>query len=462
MGFFSIAIDPLLHYLHRRLQGIVICSLPGVLQHDGTTSALREERYRVYGLADDVKPAVTSLEEFYIVDQGARLFEQSSGNKLHRQTGERGKCAVLALGKWRRTLKQEHIGFPYLQLADSLAMVGVVLTPTWQLTRKINCEEVVSRVKNTIGAWKAGKFMPLVSRPFSLNTYALSKAYFRLGSVDLRNDDIKSIASACKSYCYADMLLKPSEVLLYRSVEEGGLGLQNIQCRAQAALITTFLQTAINPRFQPSLYHQWLYNYHVDEDRTLPNPGYPPFYKEAFFMIIRKFKKESMENIAHVTMRQWYQYLLGQNVTEREVDAEGRKEVVPCRIERKLPDVLWGEIYRVSRLKGLCPEEKSFSLKLIHELLPVKKRVKEIIPTTVPTCWCDDGLDESLLHAFYECPKNAEAATALLRLVKVYDKDMTPIKSLRLEFRVEEIYTLTVATMLVTGLHYIWKQRLQK
>ena len=178
MGFFSIAIDPLLQYLHRHIQGVVICSIPGVLQPDDTTSALREEKYKVYRLADEVKPAVTSIEEFSIVDQGACLFEKSSGNKLHRQTGERGKCAVLALGKWRRTLKQEHIGFPYLQLADSLAMVGVVLTPTWQTTRKINCDEVVSRVKNTIASWKAGKFMPLVSRPFSVNIYALSKAYW--------------------------------------------------------------------------------------------------------------------------------------------------------------------------------------------------------------------------------------------------------------------------------------------
>ena len=120
-----------------------------------------------------------------------------------------------------------------------------------------------------------------------------------------------------------------------------------------------------------------------------------------------------MENITHVTMRQWYQYLL------------------------------------------------SFSLKLIHELLPMKKK-QEIILITDPTCWCGEGLDESPLHASFECSKNAEAARTLLRLATVYDKNLTKIKSLRLEFQVEEIYTLTVATIPITGLHYIWKQRLQK
>ena len=48
-----------------------------------------------------------------------------------------------------------------------------------------------------IGAWKAGRFMPLVCRPLSLITYVLSKVYFRLDSVDLIVDDDNQITSAC-------------------------------------------------------------------------------------------------------------------------------------------------------------------------------------------------------------------------------------------------------------------------
>ena len=70
MGWFAIAIDPLLIYLEKRLSGIPICSLPalGPLgQHDSVPLRV-EERYKVYGLADDVKPGVSSLEEFSLVD----------------------------------------------------------------------------------------------------------------------------------------------------------------------------------------------------------------------------------------------------------------------------------------------------------------------------------------------------------------------------------------------------------
>ena len=114
-------------------------------------------------------------------------------------------------------------------LSDRLSMVGVELLASWQQTRKINNDELQSRVKSTIGAWKSGKFLPLACRPFSVNSYCLSKVWFRTHSVDLRVGDIQAISSVCKSWIYQDMFEKPEELLLYRSVEEGGLGLHHIK-----------------------------------------------------------------------------------------------------------------------------------------------------------------------------------------------------------------------------------------
>ena len=106
----SLGIDPLLMMLERRLQGIVICSLPmhGPAFHHMPRLAPMEERYTVYGLADDVKASVSSMAEFDIIEEAAHLFERSSGNQLHRDP-VKGKCKVLALGRWRNTLQQEDI-----------------------------------------------------------------------------------------------------------------------------------------------------------------------------------------------------------------------------------------------------------------------------------------------------------------------------------------------------------------
>ena len=140
-------------------------------------------------------------------------------------------------------VEQEDIGFPHLKITDSLAFVGVHLQASWQKTRKENNDELIERVKTRINSWKAGKFLPLVCRPFSINSYALSRVWFRTHSVDLRVGDVNTMTSLSKSYVYQDMLEKPSELILHRKVEQGGLGLHHIKIKALASLITTFLQT---------------------------------------------------------------------------------------------------------------------------------------------------------------------------------------------------------------------------
>ena len=272
MGWFSIGIDPLLRLLERKLQGITICSLPvlGPAPQHSPRPAPLVEKYTVYGLADDVKASVSTMAEFSVIDEACHLFELSSGNHLHRNP-VKGKCKVLALGRWRNTLQQEDIRQPHFRLSDTLSMVGVDLLASWQQTRKVNNDEILKRIKSTINSWKSGKFMPLVCRPFSLNSYVLSKAWFRSQSVDLRAGDITAYTSACKSWLYQDMFEKPSELLLYRPTEDGGLGLHHVQSKAQAGLISTFLQSAANPNFQNSLYHSILYRKFCLLDESVPD-----------------------------------------------------------------------------------------------------------------------------------------------------------------------------------------------
>ena len=143
-----------------------------------------EERYRVVSYADDLKPAITSMEEFSLVNSASALFEAASGCRLHRDPASQ-KCKFLPLGRWRRTLQQEDLprSCQYMMLSDHLDMVGVQLRTTWTQTRKANFDMVQERVSSTINSWKAGKFMPLSLRPWSINSYVLSKVWFKCGYV---------------------------------------------------------------------------------------------------------------------------------------------------------------------------------------------------------------------------------------------------------------------------------------
>ena len=463
MGWFSVAIDPLLLYLSRTLTGIPICSLPcpGPSMRDGTPPQPLTERYKVFGYADDVKPGVCTMSEFAIVDRAAKLFESSSGCALHRDPVS-GKCKVLPLGRWRGTLQQEDMMYPYMKLCDTLAMVGVDLTASWQTSRMINNDDLQSKVQRCIGSWKSGKFMPLVSRPFSINTYCLSKVWFKAGSVDLRVGDVTAITSKVKSYCYQDLYQKPSEVLLYRRVEEGGLGLFHLQSKALAHLIAKFIQTAASPKYRQSLFHSWLFRFHVLGEVDLPNPGYTPYYNRSFFDMIKYVKDQTPLNPVYMSIKEWYRLLLEKNVTMREVDQEDRLELIPCKVEDRHPEVVWSDVYRATRLTGLSPECKSFLFQLVHTLLPSKERIHHINPNMSPLCWCNSGAIETYQHLFFQCELNQESGQALLKCVGSYDRTLSDMKLLRLELNTDEPFLLATVSLVSCGLKLIWESRKSK
>ena len=110
-------------------------------------------------------------------------------------------------------MMQEDIPCPYMVLSDRLDMLGVELKATPTQTRKVNGDILQLRIKNTIDPWQAGKFMPLNQRPWSINSYALSKVWYKYNCLDLRAMDITSITSKVKTWLYADQLEKPEETI---------------------------------------------------------------------------------------------------------------------------------------------------------------------------------------------------------------------------------------------------------
>ena len=139
--------------------------------------------------------------------------------------------------------------------------------------------------------------MPLIQRGHSVKTYCLSKIWFKSASVDLRVLDITKITSLIKSWMYADQLEKPEELVLYRSRKQGGLNVINVKLRAMAELIKSFIDTAVNTKYKNNIYHCALYNWHVEDIRTIPNPGRHPYYSEEFFTAIRTVKLEGLLNV---------------------------------------------------------------------------------------------------------------------------------------------------------------------
>ena len=342
MFFFAYGIDPLITYLEKRLSGILITSLPqqGPVGEHSKSLALPavEERYKVVSYADDLKPAIATMAEFTLVDQASALFEKASGCRLHRNPASQ-KCKFLPLGKWRQSLQQEDLPYScqYLVLSDHLDMVGVQLRATWTQTRRANGDIIQDRIYKTINPWRAGKFMPLIMRPCSINSFALSKAWFRCSTVDLRVADITSINSSVKAWLYGDMLEKPPESVMCRPSSYGGLGVLSVKYRALAALIRSFMETAAHPKFRHSLLHTHMFEYHVMGNTFLPNPGFLPYYPESFFKAIKKVHETTPLNVKTMTTAQWTRVLTEDHLIKEQADGDMTNQFIPSRAEQASP-----------------------------------------------------------------------------------------------------------------------------
>ena len=164
-----------------------------------------------------------------------------------------------------------------------------------------------------------------------------------------------------------------------------------------------------------------------------------------------------------MTVQQWYRYLLENNVTMEKVDDEGRMKAKLCKVEEREPGINWQLSFQLARLKGLSPQIKSFNFKLLHQILPCKERLSQILPSTSPSCsLCNAQQPESIIHAFFDCNRNSEAAEFLLHLTRIYDSSITPEKVTKLQITSEALYELPTLLVLCSGLELIWRNRLDK
>ena len=124
MLLFLYNVDPVIIYLEKRLKGILLCKGPVHVPRlpDQPPLPDKSDKYTIKGYADDLKPAITSMAEFVMVDNIVAEFEAASGCAIHRDP-TMDKCKVLLLGGWAR-LRQEDIPVPYIKISDHLDMLG--------------------------------------------------------------------------------------------------------------------------------------------------------------------------------------------------------------------------------------------------------------------------------------------------------------------------------------------------
>ena len=234
-----------------------------------------------------------------------------------------------------------------------------------------------------------------------------------------------------------------------------------------ALLIRSFLETAVNPAFRHSLYHEILYRYHVLGEDSLEDPGFPPYYDNEFFKTIRHHLETSPLHIRTMTIMQWYKVLLDDLVLMTPSNDNTPSTLVPVRAEELSPHTDWPVTWGLARTKGLDSELTAFTFKLLHCLLPTQDRVSRLTRNQHPNpglCQHCQAEIEDLSHAFFSCPTSCVAGLALLGYLQVVIPDLSAEAALSLEFGqgLEQHEQLAAVCLLATGLKYLWSTRVEK
>ena len=425
---FAFGIDPLLGFLSKRLQGHVYHKLAAAGPNHPLFGPPRpvEAKLKVIGFVDDLKGVITSAKEFETLDKALRLFEQASGSRLHRDPATK-KCQVLPLGRWSNW-KQSDVPLDYMAVVDEINLLGVKLARNIAKTRATNGDELTKKVQTTIGCYKAGRFSPLVCRPYTANTFVMSKISYRSSVVNLRLADTNKIQAMVKQWITQHLLLKPPEVLLFREVEEGGLALVNTAARCTANLLKNFVEQAHPLSHYPNVYLNSLYRSYVTEELVPPAAKRPSFYSIDFFQMIKEAIADNNGDILHISTRGWQKRVLERSITHIRDPATGLPELIKTPQEAQLQESDWVNAWSTIRCQGLSPTHKSLLFQFANGLLVNNERLHKIGKLQSPKCdFCDNA--DVRCHLF-RCEFNSQVGVGLLNLLdeccgrKIVDSDL--------------------------------------
>ena len=413
---YNYSIDPLLTYLQKKLKGIVYYKMDTAGPHHPLFGkpAPVSAKLQMLGFVDDLKAIVSTKDEFLMLDKALSLFEKASGSRLHRDPTTK-KCEILPLGKWSRWTQADS-PLPYMSIVDQLNFLGVYLTRSPTKTRTANGDSLVARIKSTIGGYQAGRHSPLVCRPYTLNTYILSKVTYKASVINLRAQDYHAIGAAAKRWACQHLLLKPPEILLYRKAEDGGLGLIQIEARCQAYLIKNFVDQGHSHSKFPNLYLNALYRKFVLHELLPGALKRPSFYSLDLFQTIEEAVSDEPGGILGLTTKQWYIRILERSVTAHRDPVSGLPDFLKTSQELLFPEADWLNIWSMKLSRGLSPAQKSWLFEHQNNLYATNERLHKLGKKNSPNCeFC--GEKDDRVHLFF-CSFNKAITSSFLNILE--------------------------------------------
>ena len=221
MLLFIIYVEPLLMYLGRKVSGIRVGSIPQV-----------DESY-----CDDINLVVEKVEDFKIIDEGFRKFEDMSGAILSRNN----KSKVLALGSWAG---KSDWSLSWLKTVSEVKVFGVKICASYKELISVNWEFRFRKFEDVVRSWGSRVLDSLSQRIEVLKVFALSRLWYLASALPIKKGMAKKIEKVCGRFIWnhSGRILRIKMEELKKTKEEGGLDMPCISSMADALIVKQLLR----------------------------------------------------------------------------------------------------------------------------------------------------------------------------------------------------------------------------
>ena len=148
-------------------------------------------------------------------------------------------------------------------------------------------------------------------------------------------------------------------------------------------------------------------------------------------------------------------------MTHTSDDQDSPPVLIPSRLEEASPNIDFSHSYRMTRLFGLSPDQKTFLFKLIQNILPTRERLHRTGKSPSPSCSFCDTPEDTPDHLL-TCPHSTQVATPLIACLSSQAGNLTPNDIILLNLHTSESWELPAVWLIATCLNCIWEDRLAR
>ena len=163
--------------------------------------------------------------------------------------------------------------------------------------------------------------------------------------------------------------------------------------------------------------------------------------------------------MAWITVKQWYQILLERGITHTSDDPNSAPTIINSHLEESNPDIDFSNSYKMARIFGLTPDQKSFMFRMLQNLLPTRERQHRCGRSPSPACTFCGEPEDKIIHLF-SCPQSIQVTNLLLECLSDHVESITPRHIVNLDIRAPQSWELPAAWLVATCLQFVWENRM--